>query len=158
VASDVTLARLHRVLQVAMGWENCHLHEFRAGDSRFGVPDPDCNDDVRDDRRATLAGIARAAGDTFLYLYDFGDGWEHEIVVEGVVTPDPTVQYPWCLTGERACPPEDCGGPPGFESFREAVEDPTHEDHGHMLSWVGGNYDAEAFDREKVNATLRQTR
>jgi len=94
----------------------------------------------------------------FLYLYDFGDGWEHEIVVEGVVTPDPTVQYPWCLTGERACPPEDCGGPPGFERFREAVEDPTHDDHGHMLSWVGGSYDAEAFDREKVNATLRRMR
>jgi hypothetical protein len=149
--------RLHEIFQVAMGWTNSHLHQFSVGDIRYGVPDPDFDQgDVRDERNVRLCEVATRANDSFVYEYN---GWEHRVVVEKILTPEErSADMPVCLAGARACPPEDCGGVPGYESFLEACRDPTHEDHQAMLKWVGGSFDPEAFDPNKVNKRLRRMR
>ena len=158
VPRGVRLDRLHEIFQVAMGWTNSHLHEFRAGDTRYGEPDPEYDEgDVRDERSVRLFEVAPGVNDSFLYQYDFGDSWEHRVVVEKILTPEESPpDLPVCLAGARACPPEDCGGVPGYEGFLEAIRDPTHEEHQAMLAWVGGKFDAEAFDLGKVNRRLRR--
>ncbi len=160
VPRGVRLDRLHEILQVAMGWTNSHLHEFRVGDTRYGEPDPEFDErDVRDERNVRLFEVAPGVNDSFLYEYDFGDSWEHLVVVEKILTrPEGAGDLPVCLAGARACPPEDCGGVPGYESFLQAIGDPTHEEHQAMLTWVGGSFDPEAFDLKSVNRLLQRMR
>jgi hypothetical protein len=153
VPADITLAELHGVLQVSMGWTNSHLHQFLLGDESYGVPDPDGPVEVHDERKARLGGLV-AAGDGFFYEYDFGDGWQHEIVVEKSAPPEKGVPYPVCVGGERACPPEDCGGSYGYQNLIEALADPKHDEHEELKEWVGGSFDVEAFDVREVNAAL----
>jgi hypothetical protein len=109
------------------------------------------------DRRARLNNVARA-NQKFEYEYDFGDSWEHNIVVEKTLQPEPGVSSPVCLAGERVCPPEDCGGVWGYQEFLEAIMNPTHTEHEAMLTWAGGSFDPEAFDLGAVNASLRRLR
>jgi len=153
----VSLDRLHKIFQVAMGWTNSHLHPFSVGDIRYGVPDPDFDQgDVRGERNVRLCEVAPRANDFFVYEYDFGDRWEHRVVVEKILTlEEGPADIPVCLTGAWACPPEDCGGVPGYESFLEALRGPTPEEHQAMLTWVGGSSDPEAFDPNEVNNRLR---
>ena len=129
VPGDVNLGRLHRILQVVMGWEDYHLHQFIVGDDYYGEPHPDYEvwgPEMRDEGRASLAQIAPGEKAKFLYEYDFGDGWEHELLVEKILPPEPGVDYPRCLKGKRACPPEDVGGVWGYANFLEAISDPGH--------------------------------
>jgi hypothetical protein len=91
----------------------------------------------------------------FEYEYDFGDGWHHSLVIEEISPPEPGVEYPVCLAGVRACPPEDCGGPWGYPEFLEILADPAHEEYESMLEWVGGAFDPERFDLARVNGLLR---
>ena len=128
------------------------------GDTRYGEPDPEYDEgDVRDQRSVRLFEVAPRVNDSFVYEYDFGDGWEHVVLVEKILTREEGAgDFPVCLAGVRACPPEDCGGVPGYESFLQAIGDPTHEEHGAMLAWVGGKFDPEAFDLRKVNRHLRR--
>jgi hypothetical protein len=154
VPGNVTLARLHRILQVAMGWEDYHLYRFEVGGASFGEPDPEFDDDMRSARRVHLKEVAPAAGSRLLYEYDFGDGWEHRIVVEKILPPQRGVHLPVCLAGKRACPPEDCGGVWGYADLLAALADPAHPEHEAMLRWVGGPFDPEAFDLEAVNEAL----
>lgn len=156
VRGSATLPKLHDAIQIAMGWTDSHLHLFNVGGVSYGVPDPDFDDDVRSERRIKLGQIVYGAKDRFSYEYDFGDSWEHEILVEKVLPPDPAVHYPICLTGKRACPPEDVGGVWGYADFLEAIAHPEHAEHEEMLEWVGGAFDPEAFDLEAVNQALRQ--
>jgi hypothetical protein len=93
-----------------------------------------------------------------IYEYDFGDGWEHEILLEKVLRPDPAVQYPRCLGGARACPPEDCGGAGGYADFLQAISDPDHEEHDEYLDWIGGEFDPEEFELDEVDAGLRHVK
>ncbi len=160
VPRGVRLDRLHEIFQVAMGWTNSHLHEFRVGDTRYSEPDPEYDKgDVRDERSVRLFEVARGVNDSFLYEYDFGDSWEHRVVVEKILAPEESpADLPVCLAGARACPPEDCGGMPGYESFLEALRDPAHEEHAAMLAWVGGSFDPEAFDLKSVNRLLQWMR
>lgn len=153
VPGGVSLARLHSVIQLAMGWMDCHLHEFRIDGVTHGEPDPDFDDDreVKDDRRSRLSRAVGAVGDEFVYLYDFGDGWTHRVVVEGILSPEPRIRYPRVLAGARACPPEDVGGSPGYAHFQQAIADPKHPRHSAMLEWVGGEFDPEAFDVDAKN-------
>jgi hypothetical protein len=156
VPAEIKLSRLHVALQAAMGWQDYHLHAFRIGDIEYGVPDPDYEPmgvPLKDDRRATLRSLV-GVGESFVYEYDFGDGWEHEILVEAVLAPRPRTRYPRVIDGARACPPEDVGGTPGYEGFLEAVADPRHEEHDSMLEWAGGSFDAEAFDMDAANREL----
>ena len=103
----------------------------------------------------TLGEIAPIAGRRFRYVYDLGDGWMHDILVEAIQAPKTPLKYPVCLAGERACPPEDCGRLPGYAALLETLSDPTHPEHEDMVEWVGGGFDPEAFDLAKVNRKLR---
>ncbi|OGQ71207.1 MAG: hypothetical protein A2W73_08795 [Deltaproteobacteria bacterium RIFCSPLOWO2_12_55_13] len=158
VRSDVTLAKLHRIIQEVMGWFDGHLHQFIVGRIYYGVPDPDDLSETRDERKVRLDQILSVPGRKIVYEYDFGDGWEHEIVLEKILSPDPKTRYPRCLDGARACPPEDCGGIYGYADFLEAIRNPEHEEHEEMLEWIGGEFDPEEFDLEAVNQSLKSIR
>ena len=158
VWEDTTLAQLHRILQIAMGWEDCHLHEFRIGPRVYGVPDPD--DDlyerpVADERRHRLRELVPEVGTSFEYAYDFGDNWRHELFLEDIVPPQPERQYPRCLAGERRAPPEDVGGPRGYTDYLDAMADASHEEHESMLEWRGP-FDSELFSLVAVNRRLQK--
>ncbi len=158
VPAALTLEQLHDVLQTAMGWEDCHMHEFRIGQQRFGKPDPMervfGGPHTANERTARLSDVLDRAGIKALYTYDFGDSWEHKIVVEKRLPADPGDAYPRCLTGERHAPPEDCGGIPGFYNLLEAIGDPEHEQHEELLDWLGDGFDPEAFSVDEVNRRL----
>jgi len=152
---DLTLARLHVVLQVVMGWTNSHLYQFVVGDAVFGEPDLDEDDPtVRRASAKRLSALAKAGVANFTYEYDFGDSWVHEITVEEALTVDEYAAYPVCLGGSRACPPEDCGGIESYRELLEALRRPAHEEHQTLSMWVGEEFDPERFDRGAVNRTL----
>ncbi len=160
VSSDTTLAKLHRILQRVMGWEDAHLHQFIIRDERYGVPD---KEDVgprqtRDERKYILREVVPGERSQFGYNYDFGDYWQHVLVVEKTFPPEEGVRYPVCLAGARACPPEDVGGLPGYENFLEAMRNPEHPEHNEFSEWIGGDFDPEAFDLGEINQTLRSLR
>ncbi len=160
VPGDVTLARLDRILQTAMGWTNSHIHTFTAGGVVYAEPDPEW--DVRDERRARLSGIAREEGEAFIYEYDLGDSWRHQVLVERVRFDAKHTEGASCLAGERACPPEDSGGVPGYYEKLECLRDPDHDEHEETKAWIegmtGGPFDPDAFDLDAVNRTLKALR
>ena len=158
--ADMSLAQLHDALQAAMGWEDSHLHEFSVGQRRFGPPDPDerfWGSSVENERRVRLSAALARVGSKVIYTYDFGDGWEHSIVLEKRLPVDPTLGYPVCTDGQLACPPEDCGGIPGFYDLVEALSDPDHERHEEMLEWIG-DFDPQAFSVADANSRLTPLR
>ena len=157
--SNTPLDRLHDIIQVVMGWTNSHLHQFIVGETYFGMLEPYYDDlQMSDETEFRLSRITRDEGDAFIYEYDFGDSWRHELLVEKIIAPAEGTRYPVCLAGERACPPEDVGGIWGYEEFLEAIRDPEHPEHESYLEWIGGELDPEAFDLEAVNAALRRLR
>ncbi len=157
VPSDMTLAQLHNVLQAAMGWDDGHMHEFAVGQRRFGRPDPEDQlmgvPPVENERTVPLSGILARVGSKAIYTYDFGDSWDHSIVLEKRLPVDPNMTYPVCTEGQLACPPEDCGGIPGYYDLVEALADPAHERHEEMIEWIG-DFDPQAFSVDKVNQSL----
>ena len=155
VPGGYTLDRLHRVVQYAVGWSDYHLHVFDIDGRQFGVPDPDGLLEVRDELDARLDSVA-VKGGRFRYTYDFGDWWEHEILVEEVVPADADTSYPICVEGEGACPPEDVGGPAGYAELLAALADPTHPEHLVMREWLGRPFDVTAFDPERATTLLRR--
>ena len=134
-----TLAALHDIIQVAFGWHDAHIWEFRVGDVSYGLPDPD--EMVLDARKIRLKKLIDGGVERLEYIYDFGDNWEHRIVVEEVRDGEADVDYPAFVDGARRAPPEDCGGPPGFMDFLEAVLDVGHPDHSRVLEWYGRPFD-----------------
>ena len=160
VRCDVTLAKLHGILQTTMGWHDGHLHQFIVGRTYYGVPREDAffDMDTKDERKVRLDQLLASPKQKMNYEYDFGDGWEHEILLEKVLAPEPGARYPRCIAGARACPPEDCGGVAGYENFLAAIRDANHEEHDEYLEWIGREFDPEEFELEEVNAALRQIR
>jgi hypothetical protein len=158
VPGNIGLDKLHHILQATMGWWNSHLHQYIVGQTYYGQPDPEYGYDLEmeDERKVKLNQIAPSEKSRFIYEYDFGDGWEHLIVVEKILPPEKGVRYPRCIKGKRACPPEDVGGMWGYESFLEAIKDPNHPEHEDMLDWWGDDFDPEAFDLEEINDALQQ--
>lgn len=149
---------LHVAIQDAMGWKDYHLHAFRVRNpasakvDTIGIPDEEFSDEM-----PMLAGWDIPITRYFTlehpradYEYDFGDGWDHEVTLEEVLPRGAAIKYPRCINGGRACPPEDCGGVPGYENLLEIIRDPKHEEHQEMLEWVGGSFDPERFDARKV--------
>jgi hypothetical protein len=163
VRGNMRLDRLHHVIQIAMGWTNSHLHQFitgtRADCMYYGEPEPDVPPMFRkvlNEKRYVLADLAPVAKQKLIYEYDFGDGWEHEIVVEKILPPEPTFKHPICLAGANACPPEDCGGVYGYYNLLKILADPKHPDHDDMVDWIGGEWDATWFDLEAANLMLKR--
>lgn len=154
VKDNIRLNQLHSVLQVAMGWSNYHIHQFRVGSSYIGIPHPDFDYDVTDERKVWLQDIISNLKDYFVYEYDFGDGWEHKVVLEKILPLDFS-ESPVIIKGKMACPPEDCGGIWGYSDFLEAIRNPKHEEHESMLEWVGGEFDPEGFDMDVIKKRLR---
>jgi Plasmid pRiA4b ORF-3-like protein len=155
VPGGYTLDRLHRVIQYAMGWQNYHLHSFEIEGVQYGEPDPDGELDLRDELEVRLDAVAGKDA-RFIYTYDFGDWWEHELSVETIFPAEPDVRYPICLEGERACPPEDVGGAYGYAGFLAALADPAHPEHAAMLEWIGKRFDPTEFDPERATTLLRR--
>ena len=158
VKEDTTLYQLHQTIQIAMGWTNSHLHQFIANEVYYGEPHPDFGFEVKSERRTRLNQIASEVKDKFIYEYDFGDGWEHEIVVEEIMEPASRQRYPRCIKGKRSGPPEDVGGVWGYDNFLEAIQNEEHPEHEEYLEWIGGSFDPEAFDCAEVNEELKQIR
>lgn len=157
LSGEATLEDLHLILQVVMDWEDYHLHRFAAGEKTYGV-DEDFMPDPESERSSALHQVAPNPGDRIFYEYDFGDGWEHDLLIEETVQPERGVRYPVCLGGGCAAPPEDCGGVFGFYAMLEAYEDEKHPDHEEVLAWLGGDYDPIAFDLDRINRNLRAPR
>ncbi|ETK36318.1 plasmid pRiA4b ORF-3 family protein [Microbispora sp. ATCC PTA-5024] len=156
VPSTITLRELHEVLQAAFGWEDYHLWVFESPLGRYGVADRELQ--ITSAAAKRLGHVVPAPKDRLGYTYDFGDNWEHAILVEAVAAAEPGVAYPRCLTGRRACPPEDCGGIWGYEYLLEILADPMHEEHEDRLEWLGldsaDQFDPAAFDLAQTNAAL----
>jgi hypothetical protein len=152
---DCTLADLHEVIQVAMGWESSHLYSFHVRGIEYSDPEMTGGElDMEDSGRAKLSRLIPGEKFKFGYVYDFGDNWDHDIVVEKLLPPEPGRTYPACLAGKRACPPEDVGGAWGYHRFVEAIRNPEHAEHEELLDWAGGEFDAEKFDIDEVNREL----
>lgn len=156
VSGNINLGQLHDVIQAAMPWTNSHLHEFIIGPYSYSDPDFEM-EESKNEFRYRLRRVAPRTSNFLAYRYDFGDGWEHQIRVERIIEGDTRYPgHPVCLEGARACPPDDCGGILGYQSFLQAIMDPTHEEHKEMLAWIGGSFDPEYFDLEEVNQSLRR--
>jgi hypothetical protein len=155
VPSGTTLVQLHHILQCVMGWEGYHLYRFEVSGMEYGDPRMLEEMEGEDARKVTLEALVQGEKDKFLYEYDFGDSWDHELRIEKVLPLEAGKRYPVCLTGKRACPPEDCGGIWGYASFLEAIQDPQHPEYEEMVDWVGGEFDPEAFDLDEVNSELQ---
>jgi hypothetical protein len=161
VPETLTLPKLDRVIQAAMGWSNSHLHAWRIDGRRYGVPDPEWNmpGELLDERKFTVGSVLGDHIDEFVYDYDFGDGWEHRVAIEKRLAADPERNtWPMCIAGANACPPEDAGGPPGYLDFVQAMHDPTHQDHLQMWRWNGGPFDTSAFSLNDANRAIRKLR
>lgn len=156
VPADYTLARLHKVIQAVMDWQDYHLHEFTINGRAYGDPEVDEEDRLLDDRSVRLRDLDLAVGDCVEYVYDFGDNWRHILELEDVAPPAAEAVYPLCVGGQFSTPPEDVGGVSGYEQFIEALSDPSHEEHEDMKTWVGRPFDPMAFSIDEANERLRK--
>ena len=155
---DTNLGTLHDIIQEVMGWMDYHLHGFQVGGRHYGRPSPMDWEPVTDERKVQLSQVAPVAGYRFIYTYDFGDDWEHIILVEKILPADPALCYPVCIKGRRACPPEDCGGVWGYEDLLKIIRNPKDKGYAEMLEWVGGEFDPADFGLEETNAALEKFR
>jgi hypothetical protein len=155
VPAAIRLDRLHEVIQAAMGWQNYHLHNFVDGQTYYGVAEPELQ--YRDERKVRLNDLVKP-GDRLEYNYDFGDSWEHDILIEEATVAMPDGHYPRCVAGQAACPPEDVGGTPGYARLIQILADPGHEEHQDMLRWLGldnrGQFDPARFTLDEANQRL----
>jgi hypothetical protein len=163
VPSKYSFWDLHVAVQDAMGWLDYHLHEFRMRRPHkrkmieIGIPDDEGSDNVvLSGWKIPISEYFTEPGQTALYAYDFGDGWEHEVLLEGILLKEKGAKYPRCVAGERACPPEDCGGVPGYYGVVDIVRNPSHDDYQETIYWLEGHakdyypYDPDAFDPGQV--------
>lgn len=155
IPADLSLHGLHQCIQAAFGWGDEHLHAFDINGLCFAAPNPDGELDDLDSRKQPLWEL-EGKFKSFGYTYDFGDDWEHKIKIEDWAESDPTAIYPRCTGGANACPPEDCGGEPGYEELLAALADPKHERHAEMKEWLEEVFDPKAFDLAQTNAALKR--
>lgn len=155
VREDISLHEFHEIIQTVMDWTDTHLYNFVIRNTEY--TDEETAAELEGSKIAdtvSLRSLKLKNGDTFKYLYDFGDGWMHKLKIEGVAAPETGIEYPVCLAGARSCPPEDCGGPPGYEEFLNIFNDPGHEEHESMREWAGPFFDPEDYDVELTNVLL----
>ena len=154
VPRDITLQHLHRTLQTVMGWTNSHLHQFVLQRQTFSDPRSRVVTKVANENRTRLGELIWTAGASLLYEYDFGDGWQHELLLEEVLTGDESFQQ-ICVAGKQCCPPEDCGGSQGFAELLNALRDANHPGHEEVCEWLG-DYVPESFSADDINRRLRR--
>jgi len=160
VRGDITLFKLHKILQVVMGWQDYHLHQFLINGESYSVISIEADmlgDNFKDEKRFKLSRVIPGEKFKFVYEYDFGDGWGHTILVEKILRPENELKAPVCLDGKRSAPPEDCGGKGGYHDVIMALRNPSRPDSAELLEWLG-EYDPEYFDAEIVNGRLKKIR
>lgn len=155
VSPDISLSHLHQLLQAAFGWEDRHFHEFRSGDQRWARPNPDFDSPGSVGHVRTRLIRALPVSGRLDYSYDFGDGWEHAVQLQGS-EPAPWHTLPRCIAGAHSCPPEDCGGPRGYDELRRILADPSDPEHGAMRRWAGKKFDPTAFSLVSANRRVRR--
>jgi hypothetical protein len=159
---DCTLDKLHEHIQTAMGWTNSHLHHFKLGEQLYGDPElmQESFEELgyADSTTTKLSDLIspNAKKFRFVYEYDFGDSWEHEVLFEKASSVDSKTKYPLCLEGKRACPPDDCGGVWGYPDFLKAISDEGDERHEELLEWIGGSFDPEEFDPAAATKAMKK--
>lgn len=155
VKDDITLHAFHKIIQTVMGWTDSHLHEFIVKGVSYGDPE---DGDALDERKFRLNKLRLDEKEKLFYVYDFGDNWQHVILVEKILPIDSSVKYPVCLTGKRSGPLEDCGGPWGYMELLDILEDPNHPEYEEQMEWIEEDFDPEMFDLEKINRKLKGNR
>ncbi len=156
VAQNTLLPDLHKTIQMVMGWTNSHLHQFADGKTIYSMPTEDDWIPVNDYSNIAIGKFLKKKGDTLVYEYDFGDGWEHILQLENVL--EGGTEVPVCLAGKRACPPEDCGGIWGYSDLLEILANPDHEEYESSLEWVGDEFDPDYLDIVEINELLKKSR
>lgn len=156
IASTTNLKEVHLVLQIVMGWKNRHLHDFTIDFDQYGEPDEEFFNTMKDESRFRLDQLLKNEKDKLTYHYDYGDGWEHDVLLEKILPYSHDVALPQCIKGKRACPPEDVGGAPGYALFLDTVSDESHPDYDEVRNWLGGDFDADHLDIHDINTSLLQ--
>jgi hypothetical protein len=146
------LGKLSEAILRGMGWNGGHLHAFEIGGNQYS--DPAMVDDAENERKMTIAKLIAAGVSRFAYVYDFGDNWDHSVLIEAKAVP-PAETTPGCVAGARACPPEDCGGPPGYESLLEALAAPDKPESREILEWVDEDFTLEEFVLEEADRRVK---
>ena len=155
---DRPLSEFHLDIQLAMGWYNCHLHQFILGHTLY--VDASDNDELWDELGQTdykdvrLNEVLKKENDTIIYEYDFGDGWMHDIILEKILPPDAAQTLPCCVAGSMNCPPEDCGGVSGYAEYLKIRLNPKHEEYKSVIKWLGKGFDPAYFNLDEINARL----
>jgi hypothetical protein len=153
VPATITFRSLHTTLNAVMGWYDSHLHLFNIADEYIGDKEFDDEDAWLSERKMRLIDFLGMV-ETFRYEYDFGDGWIHEVEIEDIIKADPNEKYPLCIDGKNACPPEDCGGPPGFETFKKIMANTRHREHKSMREWLGHPWVPDRFILDLANRSI----
>ncbi len=147
---------LHVAIQDAMGWHDGHLHSFnvlnpQTGEKEeIGIVDEDGEEECLPGWEIPISSYITLQNEKVSYAYDFGDNWEHSLLLEKIIYRDSEKKYPLCIAGEMACPPENCGGIGGYEKLLNIIKDPNHEEYDNMLEWLEDRFDPERFHPEAV--------
>ena len=155
VGSGITLGELSPMLEGVMGWYGGHLHAFDVDGNDYSPPDPDWDSDDLDENECRLGDVLPTVGAKMRWDYDFGDGWQHNVVVEAIRPAESGLTYPLCIAGKRACPPEDCGGSWGYAEILRALRDPNHPDREDFLAMVSPGFDPAKFNPVDATTYLR---
>jgi len=155
INSTITLPDFHKVIQTVIGWTNSHLHQFRVGDIAYSIPDEDSLMTCIDYKGVLLSTVLKKEGDKIYYDYDYGDGWEHTIVLNKIISSSSN-KKPLCIDGERSCPPEDCGGPFGYNDLVKVLSNQKGKKYKELIEWLGEEFDPEYFDKEAINELLKK--
>ena len=155
VDSSILLVDFHRIIQTTMGWTNSHLHMFSDGVDEYSPKEFEV-EYANDSRTVRLDKILKGEKSKINYEYDFGDGWEHDIILEKIDSSGENQTIPICLTGKNNCPPEDCGGIWGYSNMIEILKHPDHEEYEEYIEWLGGEFDPKYFNKNEINAMLKK--
>jgi hypothetical protein len=153
VRSDTTLPEFASILEATMGWAGYHMHMFEANGICFGQADMDM-ESIIDEQTITVEQVLPQPKSKLRWDYDFGDGWEHDIIVEAIDSPDDMKRYPYCVAGKQTCPPEDCGGIPGYENLLRVLANPSDPEYKDLFAWTPEGFDPNVFDLSEINEAL----
>jgi hypothetical protein len=158
VPSNLLLSDFNKIIQSAMGWTNSHLHQFEKNRTFYIeiYPDGELEEriDVVDYKKFKIESLLKIEKERIIYEYDFGDSWEHNIILEKILPFDSTMKSPVCISGKMHCPPEDCGGVGGYEDLLEILKHPEHEEYESTIEWLEDDFDPVYFDKNKANIRL----